>query len=332
VAEECGVRKWIESLEERVLAGEAVLEDEADRLMSLQGTEVYDLFPSANRLARAAKGREVELCGIVNAKSGRCAEDCAFCAQSAHHTTDAPVHGLRPCGELVCAAREASSISANRFGIVTSGTRLAGEELDRVREAITTIGQEGRVSPCASLGILGEEALLRLKAAGLEGYHHNLETARSFFPQICTTHEYEEDVATVAASKRAGLMTCSGGIFGLGESRGQRVELALTLRDLEVDSVPLNFLVPVPGTRLESLPPLEPLECLKIVAVYRFLLPSATLKVCAGRDRNLRDLASWIFYAGANGMMVGNYLTTAGREPSLDLAMIRALGLVPVAS
>ncbi len=326
------MRAWVESLETRVCQGGAVTAEEAVRLMEWEGPAVYDLLPSAHRLARRSKGWDVELCGIVNAKSGRCAEDCAFCAQSAHHAADAPVYDLRDPSDLVACSREGASVCANRFGIVTSGTGVGeGPELDRVCEAVSRIAAEGAVSPCASLGILSEPALRRLRAAGLEGYHHNLETARSFFPRVCTTHDYEEDVATVAAAKRAGLMTCSGGIFGIGESRAQRVEMALTLRDLGVDSVPLNFLVPVKGTPLQDMPPLEPLECLKIVAVYRLLLPEATIKVCAGRDRNLGDLASWIFYAGANGMMVGHYLTTAGREPSRDLAMVRALGFRPVA-
>lgn len=326
------MRERIEALERRVLDGGEVTAEEALELMELEGPAVYELFPAANRIARHFKGYDVELCGIVNAKSGRCPEDCAFCAQSAHHRTEAPVYDLRDPDEIVAAAREGATICANRFGIVTSGTGIdEGPELDRVCEAVRRIAADGSVSPCASLGILSENALRKLWDAGLRGYHHNLETARSFFPRICTTHDYEDDVETVRTAKRLGFMTCSGGIFGIGESRAQRVEMALTLRELEVDSVPLNFLVPVKGTRLQDMPPLPPLECLKIVAVYRFLLPRATIKVCAGRDRNLGDLASWIFYAGANGMMVGHYLTTAGRAPDLDLKMVRDLGFRPVA-
>jgi biotin synthase len=271
------------------------------------------------------------LCGIVNAKSGRCPEDCAFCAQSAHHQTDTPIYGLVETDDLVRAAAAGASLHANRFGIVTSGTGIdEGPELDRICAAVARIAADGQLSPCASLGIMSESALKQLRESGLRGYHHNLETSRSFYPQICGTHDYDDDVATVAAAKRLGLMTCSGGIFGLGETRAQRVELAMTLRDLDVDSVPINFLVPVPGTRLQDAAPLDPLECLTTIAAYRFMLPHATVKVCAGRERNLRDLSSWIFYAGANGMMVGNYLTTTGRDPALDLAMIRVLGLRPI--
>lgn len=325
-------RKFIEGLEEKVLSGGEVTGEEAARLMALSGPDVYELFPSANRIARHFKGNEVELCGIVNAKSGRCPEDCAFCAQSSCHTTDAPVYGLMQADEMFDAALKSALIRADRFGIVTSGTAVdSASELSTICETISRIRASGKVAPCASLGILGRDALARLKEAGLERYHHNLETARSFFPSICSTHDYEEDVATVREAVALGIDVCSGGIFGVGESRAHRVELALTLRELGVGSVPINFLVPVKGTALENAAPLNPLESLQIVAVYRFLLPSATIKVCAGRDRNLGDMASWIFYAGANAMMIGDYLTTAGRTPALDLKMIKDLGFTPVA-
>lgn len=320
------------ALEEKVLSGGEVTDGEAVELMSLEGPAVYDLFPSANRLARAAKGWEVELCGIINAKSGRCPEDCGFCAQSACHDTDAPVYGLVGGDAMVEAALKAAGIMADRFGIVTSGTAVAeGEELDRICKAIAEIRGSGKIAPCASLGILKSAQLQKLKAAGLERYHHNLETARSFFPNVCTTHDYDDDVATVREAVSLGIEVCSGGIFGLGESREQRVEMALTLRELGVASVPINFLVPVAGTAMEGRAPLPPLESLQIIAVYRFMMPKATIKVCAGRDRNLGDMASWIFYAGANAMMIGDYLTTAGRTPAVDLKMIRDLGFKPVA-
>lgn len=325
--------EWILKLEAGVLAGKKLEESDAVRMMALDGRDIYDLFPSANRIARHFKGYDVELCGIVNAKSGKCPEDCAFCAQSAHHRTDSPVHGLLDLPSVLDASREAVANQANRFGIVTSGTAIrAGDELDALCRSISAIQEAGDLSPCGSFGIMSGTSLKKLRDAGLRGYHHNLETARSFFPQICTTHDYEEDVRTVAEAKALGFMTCSGGIFGLGESGAQRVEMAYTLKALDVDSVPMNFLVPVKGTPMERRKPLPPLESLKIIAVYRFILPRTTLRICAGRDKNLGDLASWIFYAGADGMMVGNYLTTAGREPETDLEMIRALGFQPVSA
>ncbi|TAL18829.1 biotin synthase BioB [bacterium] len=323
---------WISALEERLLSGEEATGEEGLRLFELEGADVYELFSSANRIARANKGRAVELCSIVNAKSGRCPENCAFCTQSAHHRTASPVYPLKSPAELTAAAQEAEGFSTNRFGIITSGTGVKeGPELDAICEAVSSISRRGKLAPCASLGIMSENTLKKLKASGLTRFHHNLETARSFFPKICTTHDYEDDVATVRAARNAGLSVCSGGIFGLGESRAQRVEMALTLRDLGVDSVPVNFLVPVKGTRMEGMPPLAPLEALKIIAVFRFLLPGATIRVCAGRDRNLRDLYSWIFFAGADGMMIGNFLTTVGRDVKADLEMISQLGFTPVA-
>jgi biotin synthase len=326
------MREWITSLEERVLSGKEASAEEGLRLFELEGDDIYELFSSANRIARAAKGRKVELCSIVNAKSGRCPENCAFCTQSAHHRTDSPVYPLKSPAELTAAAVEAEEFSTNRFGIITSGTGVKeGPELDAICEAVGSISRRGKLAPCASLGIMSEGSLKKLKDSGLTRFHHNLETARSFFPNICTTHDYEDDVATVKAAKKAGLSVCSGGIFGLGESRAQRVEMAFTLRELGVDSVPVNFLVPVKGTPLENTPPLAPLEALKIIAVFRFLLPKATIRVCAGRDRNLRDLYSWIFFAGADGMMIGNFLTTVGRDVKADLEMIRQLGFTPIA-
>ncbi|ROQ93583.1 biotin synthase [Desulfosoma caldarium] len=318
---------WIDSLARRVMDGGEVSGSEARALMEIQGSSVYDLLTVANKIARKFKGFQVELCGIVNAKSGRCPEDCAFCAQSMHHRTDAPVYGLRQTDHILAASRNAAAFGAARFGIVAAGTGLdEGRELDRICEAVRQIVHEGYLSPCASLGIVSESVLNQLWKAGLRRYHHNLETARSFFGNICTTHAYEEDVRTVRVAKKLGFSVCCGGIFGMGESEAQRVELALTLRDLAVDSVPINFLVPVPGTPLEFMPPLSPLECLKIIAVYRFVLPRATIRVCAGRERNLGDLASWIFFAGANAMMMGPYLTTAGRRPDMDVKMVRDLG------
>jgi biotin synthase len=270
------------------------------------------------------------LCSIINAKSGRCPENCSFCAQSAHHETDAPVFPLLGPEALLEGARRAAAEGASCYGIVTSGTSIGkGPELDAICQALRLIRRETTISPSCSLGIMDEETARVLKAAGMETYHHNLETSRSFFPSICTTHDYEDDVQTVRAAKRAGLTVCSGGLFGLGETLAQRLELAFTLKELSVDSVPLNFLNPVAGTPLEGADHLTPLECLKTIALYRFILPASRITVCGGREHNLRDLQSWIFHAGASGAMVGNYLTTSGRQVEKDLQMIVDLGLRP---
>ena len=320
------MREYIQSMADTVLAGGSINADDAAKLSGVTGSDRYLLFAEAARIRDHFVGTAVFLCSIINAKSGRCAENCAFCAQSAHHDTGAPVYPLVDEDEMVRCAALAEENGAGCYGIVTSGTSInKAEELDRVCRAVTRIKSETGISPSCSLGILDEETALRLKNAGMETYHHNLETARSFFPQICTTHDYEDDVTTIRAAKAVGLRVCCGGIFGLGESFAQRIEMALTLRDLDVDSIPLNFLNPVAGTRLEAADYLTPLECLTIISVYRFLLPGKRLSVCGGREKNLRELQSWMFLAGANGTMTGNYLTTPGRPPELDRQMLKDL-------
>jgi biotin synthase len=227
------------------------------------------------------------------------------------------------------AARDAAAKGAHRFGIVTSGRSVHKPgEIETIAHAVEAIAGTLPVEPCVSLGLLEKETLRRLRDAGLTRFHHNLETAASFFPEICTTRRYEDSVETVRAARDAGLKTCSGGIFGLGESTAQRVELLEALRDLDVDSVPLNFLIPVPGTRLEAREPLAPLECLKIIAVARLMMPEVEIRVCGGREANLRDLQSWALLAGADGLMVGGYLTTPGRSVDEDLRMIADAGFV----
>jgi len=321
----------IRGCERKALAGEPLTWDEAVGLMNLEQVHIFDLLASANRVRRHYKGDEVSLCSIINAKSGQCPEDCAFCSQSISAGTDIPVYDMMPPEKIVDGARAAKKNGAHKFGIVTSGYGFSGKgpkkQLHKVIEAIGKMKEGVRMQPCASLGIIDEAAARRLREAGLVEYHHNVETARSFFPNICTTHDYEEDVATVRAVKAAGLKACCGGVFGMGESREQRVEMAFTIRELNADSIPLNFLNPIKGTRLENAEPLEPLECLKIIAVYRLIFPDKDLKVAGGREKNLRDLQCLMFAAGANSTMVGNYLTTFGRPAEEDLRMIRDLGL-----
>jgi biotin synthase len=299
----------------------------AQELMRIEDDLLPLLFYGASRLRDHYHGRGVKLCAIVNAKSGRCPEDCAFCAQSAHHQTEIGGYSLMHPDEILLKAQEAKAMGARRFAIVTSGTALSTEELDDAVRAIRLIKDEAGLIPCASLGMLTKEAALRLKEAGLNRYHHNLETACSFFPQICNTHAYEEDLDTLRQAKEAGLQVCSGGIFGLGESPEQRLELAYTLKEQLVDSVALNFLVPIAGTPLEKAAPLTPREHLRFVALFRFILPDTDIRICGGREYGLRDLHPLVFWAGASGIMIGNYLTTKGRDHQADMQMIQDLGL-----
>jgi biotin synthase len=325
------VLSFIRLVEGKAIANEPLTVDEAVDFISLPTIHIFDIIAAANRVRRHHKGDEVALCSIINAKSGRCKENCSFCSQSIHANTDAPVFDLVTTEQMVEGAKSAAASGAKKYGIVTSGygynSQTRDSDLDAILNAVDAIGEATDIQRCASLGIIDDQTAARLRDAGVKEYHHNVETARSFFPNVCTTHDYEEDVETVRVIKRAGLKACSGGIFGLGESPAQRVEMAFTLRELDVDSVPLNFLNPIEGTKLAGATPIPPLEILQIIAAYRMILPTKDIKVAGGREKNLRDLQSMIFAAGANSTMVGNYLTTMGRPAADDLQMISDLGL-----
>jgi biotin synthase len=323
---------FLSVLTERVINGADITRSEALCVLSLsKQEEIVMLLAHANRLRNHFKGNRIDLCAVVNAKSGRCGEDCIFCAQSARHKTDIKTYPLMNTSEVVRASSLAGGEGAHRIGIVTSGKGIHNkEELERIGEFIKEISKSSNSTPCASLGVLSDEQLSRLRDAGLKRYHHNLETAESHFPKICSTHTYKERVHTVLRVKKKGFEVCSGGIFGLGETPEQRVELAFALRDLEVDSVPLNFLNPVKGTPAEKQPLLPPLEILKIIALFRFVLPKKDIRVCGGREVGLRTLQPLMYLAGANGAMVGNYLTTRGRDSRVDLQEILDLGFASV--
>ncbi len=301
--------------------------NEAVRLLSAEGREMYALFARANEVRLEHTGRTVELCGVLNAKSGMCKENCRFCPQSVHSGSDIECYPLVDEGRMVEAAATAMGNRSSRFGIVTSGEAVEDDaELKTISRAVSRISGDLDIHPCASLGTVSKAVLETLKAAGLTRYHCNLETAESFFPEICTTHAWSDAADTIRAAKSLGMSTCSGGLFGLGESPAQRVELLDQVRELDVTSVPLNFLNPIPGTPLEDAPPITPLECLKVVAVARLMMPDKTIRICGGREHNLRDLQSWALIAGADGLMVGGYLTTAGRRVEDDLRMIADAG------
>jgi biotin synthase len=309
---------------------EPISADEARRLIRhTSGPELAELLARANAVREAVHGSEVALCGITNAKSGRCPEDCGFCSQSAHFPeAEAPVYPLVGAEEIVAQAKAAERAGAREFSIVTSGTRISRqEELAVLEDAVRRLRDETAVEPCASLGLMREPELARLKEAGLMHYHHNLETARSHFENVCTTHGYDEQLETIRAAKGLGLKLCSGGILGMGETPEQRVELAETIRELGVDCVPMNFLNPRPGTPMEKVKAITPEECLAAIAVFRLMMPAAHIFVMGGREVNLGERQDLIFYAGANGTMVGNYLTSAGRAPDATVGMVEAQGL-----
>ncbi len=285
-----------------------------------------ELMASARELRELAHGANVQFCAIVNAKSGACSQDCAFCAQSVHHHTEAAVHALLPPDEILARAGRLDRCGITRIGIVTSGPALSDKEIERIAAAIRLIDTKTELLPCASLGCLKREHLETLAAAGLVRYHHNLETSERFYPSINTTGDWRQRYETVRAALDCGLEVCCGGLFGLGESWEDRIELALTLRELGIDSVPLNFLDPIPGTPLEDTSPLTADEALRLIALYRHLLPAASLRVCGGRARILGRRAEEIFAAGVNALMTGDYLTTSGISPEADAETVRRLG------
>jgi len=308
------ILKVLTSRMAQLLNGEGIEGDLALSLGTLVGPEILSLLPLTNRVRRHHGGQKIALCAITNAKSGRCPEDCAFCAQSIFYDTGVKTFPLVGVSELVGQIRETAACGVENFSIVTSGTAVdCPNEQTEIMAMLKEVGEQG-MAPCASLGFLDAVTARRYRQAGLKHYHHNLETARSFFSQICTTHDYERAVATVQTAKEADLYVCSGGILGLGESWAQRVELALTLRDLRVDSIPLNFLQPVSGTPLADQPGLSPYQALLAIAMFRLVCPACDIRICGGRQRTFGDFQSLLFSAGANGLMVGNYLTTSGRQ------------------
>lgn len=313
-----------EELAKKALQQKKITTDEALSILQSNGSNFSSVLAGAHRIREKYFGNKMELCSIVNAKSGRCAENCAFCAQSAHAATDAPVYPLKSKEEIVSGALQAEKEGSHCYGIVTSGTRIKpGFELETILSSIREIRKNTTIEPSASLGILDKDTADKLADAGCVTYHHNLETSRSFFPNICTTHDYDDDVQTVRIAKESGMKVCCGGIFGLGETLEQRVELADTIRELDVDSVPLNFLNPIAGTQLEDAKHLTPMDCLRIIALFRYMMPNKRISVCGGREPNLRDFQSWIIMAGASGTMIGNYLTTSGRDRDMDLQMFK---------
>ncbi len=297
-------------------------------IFRLDWAGLWPRLGEASRLRERRFGNRVSFCVIINAKSGACSEDCAFCSQAARAQSGAPHYGLLPRERLVAAAQDAAATGAARFSIVTSGRGiLSPREQGALVAAVAAIKEAVPLKVCASLGIVDKAFLAELKAAGLWRFHHNLETAASFFPKICTTHTYAERVATIEAAREAGLSVCAGGILGLGESVAQRWELAQAIAALPVDAIPLNFLHPLPGTPLAERPRLTPLTALKAIVAFRLLFPERSLIICGGRQVTLRSLSPLIFAAGADAVMTGDYLTTQGRLPEDDRRTLADLGL-----
>lgn len=312
---------------EKVLRGGEISRKEAIELINVPDQDTMLLLAMADRIRQRFNGDEVDVCAIVNARSGRCPENCKFCAQSVHHNTGVQEYPLLSADELVSASKKAKAAGAVRFSIVTSGRgQSKADDFENILEALRRIKKEVGIEVCASLGILTPEQALQLKEAGVTRYHANIETAPSHFPDICSTHTYEDKMSTIKAAKDAGIRVCSGGILGLNETPEQRVEMAFELKRLQVDSVPLNLLNQIPGTPFADNKSLTALEILRAFAVFRFVLPRALIRTAGGREVNLRDLQALALNGGMNGIMVGGYLTTGGRRPEDDKVMLEDLG------
>lgn len=294
----------------------------AEEINCLVNKPLLELISFADKIRKDSVGSKFELCNIINAKSGLCSEDCKFCAQSSRHSADIPIYPLKKKNQIVKAAQQAKKIGAEKFGIVTSGNRLNKRELDIIVQAISEIKSEVGIDVCASLGALEKCELAICKEAGLSRYHHNIETSARFYPRIVSTHSFEEKINTIRAAKEAGLEVCSGGIIGMGESWQDRIDMALLLKKLNVDSIPINLLVPIKGTSLESLNPISCADAIRTICIFRIILQGKIIKIAAGRETILKDFQALGLMAGANGMLIGGYLTIKGRDAAEDWKLI----------
>lgn len=328
------IQLWLDSLASSIIAGELLQRETAIALTQIEGQEnILLLCQAADKVRQACCGNTVDLCSIINVKSGNCSENCGFCSQSAHHPgNDSPIYGLKSEAEILAQAKAAEAAGAKRFCLVSQGrgpkyANSKSTEFERILATVKQILAQTNIKPCCALGEVTPEQAQALRKAGVTRYNHNLEAAEDFFPNIVTTHSWRDRVATIKNLKAAGIQACSGGIMGLGESWEDRVDLALALRELEVESVPLNLLNPRAGTPLSDRPKLDAYEALKAIAIFRLILPKQILRYAGGREAVMGELQALGLKAGINAMLVGHYLTTLGQPPEQDQAMLEELGL-----
>lgn len=314
----------LETLKNRVLAGFSLTPDETRQIAEEPDAEA--LYAAAHDITRIRAPRKFNLCTIINAKSGRCGEDCRWCAQSSHYDTGVKVFPIVDQTKSGAAVRKAAELGIPRYSYVTSGRKLSARELREIRALAEKDREVPGIELCASLGLLTEKELRELKDAGIVRYHCNLETGPAFFPKVCTTHTQDEKIATLKAARRAGLDICSGGLFGMGESMADRAQLAMLLRELDVPSIPLNFLAPIPGTPLEHQPPLSDEEVLRTVALFRFVNPTAYLRFAGGRMRLSPETVRRALWIGVNSAITGDLLTTCGSAVDDDRRLAREAG------
>jgi biotin synthase len=312
-------------LANEVLSGGLLSEDDGLAVLRADDQELLDLLAAAYRVRFRWFGNRVHLNFLINAKSGRCGEDCGYCSQSKVSTAEIPKYDLRSPQEILDGARVAAARQVGTYCTVLSGRRPSQRDLDVIARVVPQIKATYRLKVCLSVGLLSEQQAVRLKDCGVDRVNHNLNTSRRFYPSICTTHDYQDRLDTLWAVRRAGLEICSGGIVGMGEEDTDVVQLALQLRALGVEAIPVNFLQPIDGTPLEGVRRLDPRYCLKVLAMFRLANPRCELRIAAGREMHLGSLQPLGLYP-ANSIFVGDYLTTPGQPPQEDYRMIEALG------
>jgi biotin synthase len=302
--------------------------DEALELGELtEHADIERLVEVAWQVRRDGFGESTDMCSLVNAKSGGCAEDCGFCAQSRFADAPTPMHAMMDPEQILEHAKAAEAGGAHRFCMVTQGQGLSKRDFEKVLEGTRLVAEHTNLKRCASIGHMSPERARQLKQAGIQRVHHNVETARSYYDEVTTTVRYEGRIRTIEAVKEAGLETCVGGILNLGESRRQRIEMAFELAEIDPTSVPINLLNPRPGTKFGERELVDPWEAVKFIAIFRMILPEALFRLCGGRVENLGRLQPLAVKAGLNGVMMGNFLTTLGSEPDEDREMFERLGL-----
>ena len=312
----------LEDLKLKIINGYNITKEEALKLVE---APLENLCSCANALRKHFCSNTFDMCSIINAKSGKCSENCKFCAQSSHYDTNCEEYSILSKDDILEQGINDFSRGVLRYSIVTSGRALYAEEIEEVYDAIDTLNKETDGYVCASLGLLDEEGFRKMKNAGLKRVHNNLEASRNFFPQVCTTHTYDEKINAIKAAQKAGMVVCSGGIMGMGENWEDRIDMAIELRELGIMSIPVNMLNPISGTPFEDVVPLTLDDMRRIVAIYRFINPKAFIRLAGGRGL-LKDKGRLCFLSGANAAITGDMLTTAGISIETDKKMVEELG------
>lgn len=319
------MKETLTAVADRIMAGYRLQKDDAI-VQEMLTLPLEDLQREAGRLQKHFCGNHVDFCTIINARSGRCGENCKYCAQAACHHTDCEEYGFLPKEEIMKVAKADQDAGANRFSLVTSGRALTGKDFEKALDTYQEMHKTLTIDLCASHGILSQEQFHRLVQTGVTSYHHNIETSRRYFPQICTSHTYDDRIRTIKAAQAEGLCVCSGGIIGMGETWQDRLDMAFELQGLGIESIPINALMPIPGTGMEGRPSLPPEYILRTIAIFRFINPTANIRLAAGR-KLLPDNGKSALLTGASASITGNMLTTSGTTIAEDMEMLAELGL-----